>query len=1027
MATEVELERLIVRLMGDAGSYQRTIDTSLNTTRELAAEMRRLGGTEAEFNAVSKRTASIMDAARNALGLYNFEMRRLKGLSDAGRIGKEAFNRQAEKVSATLRAATAEMVKQNLAIQQGLAVTRAMETAWEGYKRDVAELKNLLDRGTLSQEAFNRAIARARQKLAEAEGPARNWGREITNVGNAIRGVGLSLSIYLTAPLTAFAYTAGRAAVSMDSLRRGLDTVSGSAAETQYQLRNLREIAKLPGLSFQEAIEGSVALQSAGMSARMAERSLKAVGNALASVGKGRTELHMINRAFTQILGKGKIMAQEVNQIAEHLPQIRKILKEAFGPASTEAIQEMGLSAEEFMERIITEFEKLPKVTKGMRVDLENLSDAWFRMTSKVGDSIMQLMSPAIKTATGLLDDLEQGWTKLPPIVQNTAIALGVFSAVAGPVVLTLGTVVVVAGQVATAYTALSAAAATATAAKIALTAASLGAKAALAGLAIGGILAVSYAIYQSMPSIREYNAELAVSKKLSEDLATSEARRASRVLQAAKAIEGGSSRKSFLEEEVTRANTEITGLENNIASAEARAKSMEPTWVSLWQSGRKLWQVETSRIEDLRKRYDAQKGVLRELKDELSSIKVTEVGAASPEAVEAAEKHMESLRLQARTLGRTSEMAKIYKFQMDGISPAMVRAMIATQNYITAQEEQRKKADTLRTNTQNLVGNLREQIVTMGMTKDQVELWKLKNDGLHVSILRNIAAMMRWRDSMQLKQDIATFNQELSKQIATIGMNSDQIKLWELSQRGATTATLAHTRALIARKEVMEAQKGATDLVAELQKQIATFGMSTEQIKIWDLAQKGASKTTLGLASALVAQKEGLDIAKRLTEKHLTPQQKYNQSYADLQKAWRTGKLSANAFNAELKVINKELIDAQSQADIMVRFGVAGNEAVRAGTKEFSQMLANVARDQQIAKMGLPAGIPGIGGGPRMPIAGGPAAARRPVAGRTPAATAKESEKDSDKALTYLERIADGIDEIVAGDAIILRSVGEA
>jgi tape measure domain-containing protein len=176
-----------------------------------------------------------------------------------------------------------------------------------------------------------------------------------------------------------------RATVSMDSLERGLTTVSGSAEQTEAQLTRLREVAKSPGLGFREAIQGSVRLQAAGMSAKLAERSLSEFGNALASVGGGKAELDGVTRALSQIMSKGKVSAEEINQIAERVPQIRVVMEKAFGTADTEKLQKMGIDSETFINRVVTAMHELPRATGGVQNSIENLSDSWDRFLFGTG------------------------------------------------------------------------------------------------------------------------------------------------------------------------------------------------------------------------------------------------------------------------------------------------------------------------------------------------------------------------------------------------------------------------------------------------------------------------------------------------------------------------------------------------------------------------------------------------------------------------------------------------------------------
>lgn len=196
------------------------------------------------------------------------------------------------------------------------------------------------------------------------------------------------------------------AAVKYDRLKIGLKAVAGSSAEAERQLIRLEKVAKLPGLSFEGAIAGSTALQAAGLNAELAERSLLAFGNALVTVGKGADDLKGVNLALTQIVTKSTGFGQELRQLAERLPQVRKAMKDAFGIGSVQDFKKLGLSAEEFIEGIVVEFEKLPKVTGTIANDLENLGIAFDRLKDEIGKTMLGITSDVSKQLTSIVDNL---------------------------------------------------------------------------------------------------------------------------------------------------------------------------------------------------------------------------------------------------------------------------------------------------------------------------------------------------------------------------------------------------------------------------------------------------------------------------------------------------------------------------------------------------------------------------------------------------------------------------------------------
>ena len=204
-----------------------------------------------------------------------------------------------------------------------------------------------------------------------------------------------------------------RAATELESLKRGLAAVSGGTAAAEAQLVRLREVAKLPGLSFRDAIEGSIRLQAAGVSAELAERALKGFGNALATVGKGATELEGVTRALSQIQSKGKVMAQEINQLAERLPQIRVLMQAAFGTSIAKEVEKLGLTTNEFLRRMVEQLEKLPQVTGSAKTSFENLEDAVFVALAAIGKEMLPPVLKAVEDLTKGVEGNGKAWRQL--------------------------------------------------------------------------------------------------------------------------------------------------------------------------------------------------------------------------------------------------------------------------------------------------------------------------------------------------------------------------------------------------------------------------------------------------------------------------------------------------------------------------------------------------------------------------------------------------------------------------------------
>lgn len=236
----------------------------------------------------------------------------------------------------------------------------------------------------------------------KAKGQLHQLGTSIKNVASsaAVAGTGLA-ALAVTAGAVGMAV---KTAIDYDSQVRGLAGYAKNADELRAQLARLKEIAKLPGLGLPEVRQGVLNMEAAGFTAAQAEQSLMAFGNALALVGRGKSDLDGVVRALGQIASKGTVSAEEINQIAERVPQIRKALKGAFGTANTEEIQKMGLNGKQAVMMIVKEMEKLPRMTSGALTSWENLTDGLQAALLPIGRGILDLFQSAESGGSGLLD-----------------------------------------------------------------------------------------------------------------------------------------------------------------------------------------------------------------------------------------------------------------------------------------------------------------------------------------------------------------------------------------------------------------------------------------------------------------------------------------------------------------------------------------------------------------------------------------------------------------------------------------------
>ncbi len=242
----------------------------------------------------------------------------------------------------------------------------------------------------LENREYLRAMHQARQGTADFAGANKAAGKGLGKfalaAGGAVAGIQVLNSAVGLVRGSFLAFAAD------DRLRRGLAATVGGVDAAEARIRQLRETAKAPGLGFREAVQGDIRLQAVGISAERSDRILRGFGNALATVGGGKAELDGVITALSQMQAKGKIAAEEINQIAERVPQIRKAIAEAFGSADTEALARTGLTVDTFIDGVVTQLEKLPRATGGAANSIENLEDSWDSALAALG----KVWAPAI-------------------------------------------------------------------------------------------------------------------------------------------------------------------------------------------------------------------------------------------------------------------------------------------------------------------------------------------------------------------------------------------------------------------------------------------------------------------------------------------------------------------------------------------------------------------------------------------------------------------------------------------------------
>lgn len=267
--------------------------------------------------------------------------------------------------------------------------------------------------------------------------------RDLRSFARRTEEVGSTLTRSLSIPLGGAAIAAIKSAADFEKLEKQLTSVTGSADASAEQIARLKEIAESPGLGFEQAVSAAARLQAVGLNAQQAESAIAEFGNAVARSGGGAVEFDGAILALTQIASKGKISAEEINQLNERIFEIRPALERAFGTSSSEELQKLGISSEEFIAKVTEEFSKLDRVQGGLANAFENLGIGVKSFLAEIGGVIVELfpVQDIVSRITDGLNRLAERFKALPEPTQRTILAVAGLAAAIGPLILAVSSI----------------------------------------------------------------------------------------------------------------------------------------------------------------------------------------------------------------------------------------------------------------------------------------------------------------------------------------------------------------------------------------------------------------------------------------------------------------------------------------------------------------------------------------------------------------------------------------------------------
>jgi len=274
--------------------------------------------------------------------------------------------------------------------------------------------------------------------------------RSLNNFANFAENTGRNLTTRLSLPIIGVGAAAVSSFAKFERMELGLKAMAEEGENTADTLQRLQDIAKLPGISLEQAVNGANQLRTVGFEARQAEEILKGLSKAVTLSGKGPAELQSVVKQLVQMSAKGRILQEDLGVIQENVPSIGIAIQDAFGTNNIEAIRKSGISAQAFTGEIIKAIsanDKFAKAQGGLSNEFDNFGQSVSLSLSTLGRSISESIN-----LTGILQKLSDVIARLTEKYSNLSVSTQKFITLSAAILAAIGPVIFGVGALATVF-----------------------------------------------------------------------------------------------------------------------------------------------------------------------------------------------------------------------------------------------------------------------------------------------------------------------------------------------------------------------------------------------------------------------------------------------------------------------------------------------------------------------------------------------------------------------------------------------
>ena len=224
-------------------------------------------------------------------------------------------------------------------------------------------------------------------------------------------------------------------AAQIARLKIALEGIAGSQDQYNRALAAAADVTKSLNVPQDVAIQGitrlTAAVKGAGGGVTEAELAFKNINAAIIATGGGAEQVQGAVTALVQIFSKGKVSAEEINQIAERLPGTFNKIAAASGrtgPELTKALQDGKVGLNDLMKFLVSLGDEYGELAGKIARSSENagarLQTAFNQMRIEVGNALQPIGAEFQDIFTEFIEDITPALVAVLPKIGELVLAL---------------------------------------------------------------------------------------------------------------------------------------------------------------------------------------------------------------------------------------------------------------------------------------------------------------------------------------------------------------------------------------------------------------------------------------------------------------------------------------------------------------------------------------------------------------------------------------------------------------------------